>query len=316
MPNRATLIVEALTHPAPSTSKRRRAGQQTRHVAGYYTEATPTGKGCGSCGCSSRRCGLGTPPACGGATRTPPEQRDSCQELAARTASAGGYSSSNSTNSNTKKADGLMRNSNERGDDGHERGHGPSPQLICRQVARNLVKPRHMDYMEFLPTFTTGGGAASSPPAAAAAAVVAAGTAGETRNAQPQPWREASEGAEPGMASTARGQRGGGAMPALSPMEAAVATECLVSLLAAHGTVQRLATGPQVTTALKREGFPDAAEALALLKDSDALRGRGVRDRLWRLRRGAALVRVRAEESLFARLPSELFQNVLMFLAS
>lgn len=105
-------------------------------------------------------------------------------------------------------------------------------------------------------------------------------------------------------------------MSLLSLTEAAVANECLVSLLAAHGTMTGLATGPQVAAALRREGFPDENDALALLLDVDALRGRGVRNRLWLGRRGAALVRERAGKSLFARLPSELFRNVLVFLAS
>lgn len=102
----------------------------------------------------------------------------------------------------------------------------------------------------------------------------------------------------------------------LSSAEAAVANECLVALLAMHGTANRLATCAQVTAALKREGFPDAEASLALLKDVHALRGRGVMDRLWRKRRGAALVRARVEDSVLARLPFDLFRNVLMFLAS
>lgn len=118
-----------------------------------------------------------------------------------------------------------------------------------------------------------------------------------------------SRGARPSSVAAA-------AAAALSPMETAVANECLVSLLAMHGTVARLATQPQVRAALRREGFPDVNDALDLLKDVDALRGYGVRDRLWRGRRGAALVRVRAEDSLFGRLPPELFRNVLMFMAS
>ena len=105
-------------------------------------------------------------------------------------------------------------------------------------------------------------------------------------------------------------------MSALSLTEAAVVNECLVSLLATHGTMTGFATGPQVAAALRREGYPDENDALALLLDVDALRGRGVRNRLWRGRRVAALVRERAGESLFARLPSELFRNVLVFLAS
>ena len=112
------------------------------------------------------------------------------------------------------------------------------------------------------------------------------------------------------------GGEGGEVVSALSLTEAAVANECLLSLLATRGTMASFATGPQVAAVLRREGFPDEHDALALLKDKDALRGRGVRDRLWRGRRGAALVRVRAGESLFARLPSELFRNVLVFLAS
>lgn len=99
-------------------------------------------------------------------------------------------------------------------------------------------------------------------------------------------------------------------------LEAAVANECLVSLLASHGTANRLVTGAQVAAALRREGLPDADEALALLKDSSALRGRGVRNRLWRGRRGAVLLRVRDRTCVFSRLPPELFRNTLQFLAS
>lgn len=101
----------------------------------------------------------------------------------------------------------------------------------------------------------------------------------------------------------------------LSSTEAAVANECLVALLAVHGTTNRLATCAQVTAALKREGFPSAKASLALLKDVHALKSRGVANRLWRKRRGAALVRARVEDSIFARLPSEVFRNVLIYLA-
>lgn len=76
-----------------------------------------------------------------------------------------------------------------------------------------------------------------------------------------------------------------------------------------------LATCAQVTAALKREGFADTKDSLAMLKDVCALKSRGDSDRLWRKRRGAALIRLRTEKSLFARLPSELFGNVLTFLA-
>lgn len=99
-------------------------------------------------------------------------------------------------------------------------------------------------------------------------------------------------------------------------MEAAVANECLVSLLAAYGTANRLATGPQVTAALSREGFPEPDEALALLKDPNALRGRGVCARRWRERRGAALIRHRCQDSLFALVPPEVYRYMLRFLAS
>lgn len=102
----------------------------------------------------------------------------------------------------------------------------------------------------------------------------------------------------------------------LSSAEVAVANECLVSLLAVHGTTNRLATCAQVTAALKKEGFPDAKASLALLKEVHALKGKGVADRLWRKRRGAALVRARVEDSVFARLPSDIFRNVLVFIAS
>lgn len=108
----------------------------------------------------------------------------------------------------------------------------------------------------------------------------------------------------------------GGGTPTLSPAETAVAYECLISLLAVHGTASRLATCAQVNSALRREAFPDASESLALLKDVRALKGRGVSDRLWRKRRVAALIRLRVQESVFARLPSDLFRCVLVYLAS
>lgn len=102
----------------------------------------------------------------------------------------------------------------------------------------------------------------------------------------------------------------------LTQTEVTLFNECLVSLLARHGTVNRLATSSQMSAALRRQGFPNPVEALALIKNGNALKGIGVRDKLWRVRRGAALVRARVEKSLYARLPLELFRHVLIFLAS
>lgn len=206
--------------------------------------------------------------------------------------------------------------------------------------------------MEFRPSFHPGGDLSagpSSPPLLAvtgAAASVAAGVSADGTGGVTASWvgrdapQQQHERREPGRGSTVsglngtgkaaaaavaaaggRGGRGGrpprsAAAAPLSRMEAAVANECLVSLLAMQGTVSRLATQPQVRAALRREGFPDVTDALGLLKDADALRGCGVRDRRWRGRRGAALVRARAEDSLFARLPPELFGHVLVFLSS
>eukprot|EP00903_Cladosiphon_okamuranus_P009342 g8908.t3 len=81
---------------------------------------------------------------------------------------------------------------------------------------------------------------------------------GAGENAQLQPWSESTE-------SRNNGGEGGASILTLS--EAAVANECLVSLLAVHGTTSRLATFAQLTAALKREGFPDAGASLVLLKD-------------------------------------------------
>eukprot|EP00903_Cladosiphon_okamuranus_P009341 g8908.t2 len=112
---------------------------------------------------------------------------------------------------------------------------------VARQMARNFVKPLHPATLAlptpFSNTFTSGG-------------------AGE--NAQLQPWSESTE-------SRNNGGEGGASILTLS--EAAVANECLVSLLAVHGTTSRLATFAQLTAALKREGFPDAGASLVLLKD-------------------------------------------------
>lgn len=162
-----------------------------------------------------------------------------------------------------------------------------------RQVAGNLVKPREL---EFRPSYREG-------------AWISTGSTADS-------VRRASGGVrKSGSPERTRAQRVEGPSP-LSRIEAAVANECLVTLLASHGTATRFATGTQVAAALKKEGFPDSDEALSLLKDAHALRGRGVRNHLWRGRRWAALVRVRSHESLFARLPQELFRNVLHFLAS
>ena len=174
---------------------------------------------------------------------------------------------------------------------------GTPSRSVCRQVARNLVKPRHMDNMEFRPSYFF------------------SATTGDAQ------WRCATNRGSRAEAAAAVTEKGGGGdgerhVSALSHMEAAVANECLVSLLAMHGTESHLATGPQVAAGLRREGFPNEEEALTLLRDADALRGKGVKDRLWRGRRGAALVRARVRGSVFARLPSELFRNVLVFLAS
>lgn len=161
---------------------------------------------------------------------------------------------------------------------------------VSRQVARNLVKPLHPANLAlpspFSNTFTTEG-------------------AGGNAQLQQQ-WTSSTE-------SRNEGHEDG--TSTLTSSEVAVANECLVSLLAVHGTTSRLATCAQVTAALKREGLPDAKASLALLKDVRALKSRGVSDRLWRTRRGAALIRLRVERSLFARLPSELFRNVLTYLA-
>lgn len=205
---------------------------------------------------------------------------------ASRELVASGKSSSN--------INGDMNGSNEKNPSnrgsgqGAHRGDRDFLHPVSRQVARNLVKPLHPPtlalpspfYQAFLPPDGAGG------------------------NAQRQKWTQStgSRGGEDGTST-------------LTSSEAAVANECLVSLLAVYGTTSRLATGAQVTAALKREGFPDAKASLALLKDVYALKSRGVSDRLWRRRRGAALIRLRAERSLFARLPSELFRNVLTFLA-
>lgn len=161
---------------------------------------------------------------------------------------------------------------------------------VSHQVARNIVKPLHPPSLAlpspFSNRFTDGG-------------------AGGNAQLQQQ-WTSSTD---------SRNKGGEDGTSTLTPSEAAVANECLVSLLAVHGTTSRLATCAQVTAALKREGFPDAKASLALLKDVRALKSRGVSDRVWRKRRGAALIRVRADNSLFARLPSELFRNVLTFLA-
>lgn len=193
-----------------------------------------------------------------------------------------------------------------------------------RQVAGNLVKAREL---EFRPSFR---GAPWTPPyhhpsPSAAAATIDISNQQQQGHSQ-APIREATGAGgagETGNIAARGGGRPGSQLPggrgqyppALTPLEAAVANECLVTLLAIHGTATRLATGPQVAAALSREGFPDAVEALALLKDADALRGEGVRARLWRMRKGAALVRARCEYSLFARLPPELFRNVLRFIS-
>ena len=161
---------------------------------------------------------------------------------------------------------------------------------ISRQVARNLVKPLHPANL-----------ALPSPFSSTFAAESAEG------NAQlQQQWTSSTE---------PRNAFGEDGTSTLTSSEAAVANECLVSLLAVHGTTSRLATCAQVTAALNREDFPNAKASLVLLKDVRALKKRGVSDRLWRKRRCAALIRLRADKSLFARLPSELFQNMLMFLA-
>jgi len=175
--------------------------------------------------------------------------------------------------------------------------------LAPHQVARNLVKPLHPSTLALPSPF-------SLPPVA--------NDAGRGAQLQ-QVGASEREGmvAAGGVVSTAgrRKMRQEGT-PTLSPAETAVANECLVCLLAVHGTASRLATCAQVTSALRREGFPDANESLALLKDVHALKGRGVSERLWRKRRVAALVRLRVEESIFARLPSDLFRSVLVYLAS
>lgn len=189
--------------------------------------------------------------------------------------------SGKSSNVNGDTNDSNGENPSNRGGNGH---HFVRP--ISRQVARNLVKPLHSSTLAlpspFAQTFPLSEGAGG--------------------NAQLQQ----------SISSMGTRQQG---TSTLTSSEAAVANECLVSLLAVHGTTSRLATCAQVTAALKREGFPDAKASLALLKDVQALKSRGVSDRLWRKRRLAALIRLRAENSLLARLPSEMFRNVLEFLA-
>lgn len=184
---------------------------------------------------------------------------------------------------------GNMNNSNRESGRGARQGDHRFLRPVARQVARNLVKPLHPSTLAlpspFSNTFTSEG-------------------TGE--NAQLQPRTSSTD---------SRNNGGEDGASTLTSSEAAVANECLVSLLAVYGTTSRLATCAQVTAALKREGFPDAKASLALLKDVRALKSRGVSDRVWRKRRGAALIRLRAEKSLFARLPSELFRDLLTFLA-
>ncbi len=174
---------------------------------------------------------------------------------------------------------------------------------VPQQVARNLVKPLHP------PTLAL--------PSPFSLPLVADDAGRDAQLQQVDALEREGVLAAGGMVSTEGGHETRGEMtPTLSPAETAVANECLISLLAVHGTASRLATCAQVTSALRREAFPDANESLALLKDVRALKGRGVSDRLWRKRRVAALIRLRVEESVFARLPSDLFRGVLVYVAS
>lgn len=168
---------------------------------------------------------------------------------------------------------------------------------VPRQVARNLVKPLHA------PTLALPSPISPLPLADEEGRIAQLGQVGILEH-------------ERGISTAGGHEVREQGTPTLSLAETAVANECLVSLLAAHGTTPRLATCAQVASALKREAFPDANESLALLKDLRVLKGKGVSDRLWRRRRVAALIRLRVETSLFARLPSDLFRNVLTYLAS
>lgn len=192
---------------------------------------------------------------------------------------------------------------NSQGGEGEQEPGDRSTPSSRNPVGGNLINPSDM---EFRPSFRGNGGESWNHSIRA--------TTGNTPRGS-STGGSAGRGLE-GTPGTGAGEGRARSAGALSRMEAALANECLVSLLAAHGTANRFATGPQIAAALRREGFPDASEALALLKDPGALRGRGVKDRLWRGRRTAALVRTRVEESVFGRLPPELFRHVLPFLAS
>lgn len=208
---------------------------------------------------------------------------------------------SNNSNSDTN-ASSKHKSPNNGGNGQGSRRDSSSPSLppVSRQVARNLVKPMHPPTLALPSPF-----AHALPPAD-----------GSAENVQLHQWGGALERDEVAILTRSGCEGSKEVISTLSSTEAAVANECLVALLAVHGTANRLATCAQVTAALKREGFPNAKSSLALLKDVHALKGKGVTDRLWRKRRGAALVRARVEDSMLARLPSDLFRNVLMFIAS
>eukprot|EP00752_Nemacystus_decipiens_P016464 g14718.t1 len=135
---------------------------------------------------------------------------------------------------------------NRRSGPGARQGGLHFPRPVSRQVARNLVKPLHPADLALPSPFSN--------------TFVTEGAGG---NAQLQQ----------GIGSTESRNKGGeDGTSTLTSSEAAVANECLVSLLAVHGTASRLATSAQLTAALKREGFPEANVSVALLKDVRALK--------------------------------------------